>query len=434
MIAPVSIRIVVVLPAPDGPMIPRIVPRGTVRSMPLRTSRSSKRRETPRIATMSVRRSTASDAGGAADGRPAVARVAVRGLGGSARPACGSRIASGAGGVGGRVAGACIAAGVASRCVASGPAVPDRKPCVLLGSGRRRPGLGSRSLATSASRRRARCAGRYGRMTNGPVIDAVDALQCRWHRRPRRPGVGETPDRRRCRSMDTTTPMTDDRRPRPACATRATTGPGSPAAGPAAASRTATPTADRSATAETLDRIRAIAIPPAWTDVWICPWPNGHLQATGRDARGRKQYRYHPRYRARRDAAKFERLIAFARALPAIREQVERDLARPGLPREKVARGRRPAARADPDPGRQRRVRPAQPVVRPDDAARPPRPRRGHARSRSGSAASPASSTRSACAIGGWPASSGAAATCPARSSSSTSTRTASRATSRRTT
>ena len=88
--------------------------------------------------------------------------------------------------------------------------------------------------------------------------------------------------------------------------------------------------------AETLSRIRAIAIPPAWTDVWICPWPNGHLQATGRDARGRKQYRYHQRYRARRDGAKFERLIAFAKELPAIRDQVERDLARPGLPREKV--------------------------------------------------------------------------------------------------
>jgi DNA topoisomerase I len=87
---------------------------------------------------------------------------------------------------------------------------------------------------------------------------------------------------------------------------------------------------------ETLERIRAIAIPPAWTDVWICPWPNGHLQATGRDARGRKQYRYHIRYRRRRDNAKFARLIAFARALPTIRERVDADLARPGLPREKV--------------------------------------------------------------------------------------------------
>jgi DNA topoisomerase-1 len=87
---------------------------------------------------------------------------------------------------------------------------------------------------------------------------------------------------------------------------------------------------------ETLTRIRSIAIPPAWTDVWICPWPNGHLQATGRDARGRKQYRYHGRYRRRRDDAKFARLIAFARALPDIRTRVDADLARPGLPREKV--------------------------------------------------------------------------------------------------
>ncbi|HET9614640.1 MAG TPA: hypothetical protein VFP22_07495, partial [Candidatus Limnocylindrales bacterium] len=82
--------------------------------------------------------------------------------------------------------------------------------------------------------------------------------------------------------------------------------------------------------------IRRIVIPPAWTDVWISPWPNGHIQATGRDSRGRKQYRYHARFRARRDTAKFERLVAFARALPKIREQVDRDLARPGLPREKV--------------------------------------------------------------------------------------------------
>jgi DNA topoisomerase I len=87
---------------------------------------------------------------------------------------------------------------------------------------------------------------------------------------------------------------------------------------------------------ETLERIRKIVIPPAWTDVWISPWSNGHIQATGRDARGRKQYRYHPEFRARRESEKFERLVEFARALPAIREQVDRDLARPGLPREKV--------------------------------------------------------------------------------------------------
>jgi DNA topoisomerase I len=87
---------------------------------------------------------------------------------------------------------------------------------------------------------------------------------------------------------------------------------------------------------ETLERIRKLAIPPAWTDVWICPLTNGHLQATGRDDRGRKQYRYHARYRRRREAAKYERLLAFARALPAIRRRVDKDLARPQMSREKV--------------------------------------------------------------------------------------------------
>ena len=87
---------------------------------------------------------------------------------------------------------------------------------------------------------------------------------------------------------------------------------------------------------ETLERIRNLAIPPAWTDVWICPDPNGHLQATGRDDRGRKQYRYHARYRRRREAAKYERLLAFAQALPAIRKRVDKDLARPQMSREKV--------------------------------------------------------------------------------------------------
>src|SRR5438132_205158 len=83
-------------------------------------------------------------------------------------------------------------------------------------------------------------------------------------------------------------------------------------------------------------RIRALAIPPAWTDVWICPDPRGHLQATGRDARGRKQYRYHPRWRQVRDAVKYDRMLAFAQALPKIRERTDRDLEQPGLPREKV--------------------------------------------------------------------------------------------------
>lgn len=87
---------------------------------------------------------------------------------------------------------------------------------------------------------------------------------------------------------------------------------------------------------QTLVRLRALAIPPAWTDVWICPQANGHLQATGHDERGRKQYRYHPRWRAVRDETKFHRMIAFGQALPRIRARVDQDLARPGLPREKV--------------------------------------------------------------------------------------------------
>ncbi|HVY81842.1 MAG TPA: hypothetical protein VG994_12720 [Steroidobacteraceae bacterium] len=87
---------------------------------------------------------------------------------------------------------------------------------------------------------------------------------------------------------------------------------------------------------DTLARIRHLAIPPAYRDVWICAYPNGHLQATGRDARGRKQYRYHPRWRTHRDATKFDRMLAFGAALPRIRRRVGRDLRRPGLPREKV--------------------------------------------------------------------------------------------------
>lgn len=85
-----------------------------------------------------------------------------------------------------------------------------------------------------------------------------------------------------------------------------------------------------------LARIRSLVIPPAWTDVWICPHARGHLQATGRDARGRKQYRYHPKWRAIRDETKYGRLIAFGRALPAVRRRIDADLRRPGLPREKV--------------------------------------------------------------------------------------------------
>jgi DNA topoisomerase I len=88
--------------------------------------------------------------------------------------------------------------------------------------------------------------------------------------------------------------------------------------------------------AETLRRIQALAIPPAWTDVWICPDPRGHLQATGRDAKGRKQYRYHPRWAQVRNETKFERMVAFGAALPALRRRVHEDMSRTGLPREKV--------------------------------------------------------------------------------------------------
>jgi DNA topoisomerase-1 len=87
---------------------------------------------------------------------------------------------------------------------------------------------------------------------------------------------------------------------------------------------------------EVLARIRSLAIPPAWTDVWICVMADGHLQATGRDAKGRKQYRYHPRWRSVRDDTKFHRIVEFGAALPTIRRRIEAHLALRGLPREKV--------------------------------------------------------------------------------------------------
>jgi DNA topoisomerase-1 len=96
------------------------------------------------------------------------------------------------------------------------------------------------------------------------------------------------------------------------------------------------PTGKPISDAATLARIRQIVIPPAWTEVWISPDPTGHIQATGRDARGRRQYRYHPHFRARRDRDKFSRLVRFGKALPRIRRAVRHDLARRGLPREKV--------------------------------------------------------------------------------------------------
>ncbi|WP_323113692.1 DNA topoisomerase IB [Pseudomonas guariconensis] len=88
--------------------------------------------------------------------------------------------------------------------------------------------------------------------------------------------------------------------------------------------------------AQTLARIAALVIPPAYTEVWICPDPQGHLQATGRDSRGRKQYRYHTQWRELRDQNKYDRMLAFAQALPKLRRQLDGHLARPGLDREKV--------------------------------------------------------------------------------------------------
>jgi DNA topoisomerase IB len=87
---------------------------------------------------------------------------------------------------------------------------------------------------------------------------------------------------------------------------------------------------------ETVERIRRLAIPPAWTDVWICPWANGHLQATGRDSAGRLQYLYHPGWRAERDRQKFERMLDFAAGLPTLRARVTEDLAAEGLGRERL--------------------------------------------------------------------------------------------------
>ncbi|XGV98039.1 MAG: DNA topoisomerase IB [Leptolyngbya sp. BL-A-14] len=96
------------------------------------------------------------------------------------------------------------------------------------------------------------------------------------------------------------------------------------------------PEGDRIRDPEEIRRINALAIPPAYKNVWICPFVNGHLQATGRDAKGRKQYRYHPLWRTIRDQSKFTRMLVFSQSLPQIRQRLEHDLSLPGLPKEKV--------------------------------------------------------------------------------------------------
>jgi DNA topoisomerase IB len=98
-------------------------------------------------------------------------------------------------------------------------------------------------------------------------------------------------------------------------------------------------TGDAVGDTETLERIRELVIPPAWQDVWICPWPNGHIQAVGTDARGRKQYRYHDRWREHRDREKFERMLDFARALPRLRATADRRLRGTEPTRDRVLAG-----------------------------------------------------------------------------------------------
>ena len=122
--------------------------------------------------------------------------------------------------------------------------------------------------------------------------------------------------------------------------------------------------------ARTLDRIRSLVIPPAWTDVWICARADGHLQATGRDARGRKQHRYHPEWTRARNGAKYDRMVEFALALPAIRKRVQRRSEEAAALARACAGRRRDAAREDADPDRQQGVRASQQVVRAHDAAR----------------------------------------------------------------
>ena len=124
---------------------------------------------------------------------------------------------------------------------------------------------------------------------------------------------------------------------------------------------------------ETLARVRSLAIPPAWREVWICRDALGHLQATGIDAAGRKQYRYHDRWRARRDAQKFEAMLEFARTLPTLRRRVQRDLKRDELGRERVLACATRLLDLGVLPDRRRGLRRAERELRPGDDPAPPR-------------------------------------------------------------
>ena len=168
-------------------------------------------------------------------------------------------------------------------------------------------------------------------------------------------------------------------------------------------------------------RIASIAIPPAWTDVWICPTPDGHILATGRDARGRKQYRYHPRWREVRDADKFESLAEFGAAAPRPAPSRRRRPAPPRPPPREGAGAGGQAARRDPHPRRQRVLRRRQRVLRPHHPqARPRRRRRRRARLRLRRARA-ASTTRCTSRTGAWPRSCTSATSSAARTSSPTS-------------
>ena len=135
--------------------------------------------------------------------------------------------------------------------------------------------------------------------------------------------------------------------------------------------------------AEDVARCKALVIPPAWTDVWICPAPNGHIQAVGSDEAGRRQYLYHPVWREQRDKAKHDRVLIVARRLPGARRVVGEHLALPGMPKRARPRHGVPAARPRLLPRRRRAVRRGQRQLRPGDhreAARPRRRRRGRVR------------------------------------------------------
>ena len=126
-----------------------------------------------------------------------------------------------------------------------------------------------------------------------------------------------------------------------------------------------------------IDRLNSIALPPAYTDAWYCPYANGHMLATGMDARGRKQYRYHPDFRAQQEADKYERCADFGRALPKLRARVEKDLTGRKLARNTVVAGRGPPARPRPYPRRERGLCQEQQELRRDHVAQPPCPHQG---------------------------------------------------------